>query len=109
MPPDALLVLVVYRLPRINQLGLVDLAVAVADEHVALLYAATYPLSGIHLHIRTRKLDLIVRFTNPNKVQNIVVRDTRDLGLRLVSPHRHVTRFKRLRSIRLGKTRYSSQ
>ena len=43
--PDDLLVLVLYRLPRVNDLRFAHLALAVADEHIALIYSTTYPLS----------------------------------------------------------------
>jgi hypothetical protein len=37
--------LVLYRLPRVNDLRFADVALAVADEHIALIYSTTYPLS----------------------------------------------------------------
>jgi len=43
--PDALLVLVLCRLPRVNDLRFAHLAIAVADEHIALVYSTTYLLS----------------------------------------------------------------
>ena len=43
--PDDLLVSVLYRLPRVNDLHFAHLALAVADEHIALVYSTTYPLS----------------------------------------------------------------
>ena len=43
--PKVLLVLVLYRLPCVNDLRFANLALAVADEHVALIYATTHLLS----------------------------------------------------------------
>jgi hypothetical protein len=39
------LLLVLYRLPRLNDLRFAHLALAITDEHVAVIYTTTYPLS----------------------------------------------------------------
>lgn len=44
-PATMLLVLVLYRLSCVNDLRFANLALAVADKHVALIYATTHLLS----------------------------------------------------------------